>query len=212
MSWQEILKSKYTLKKMSPNTLKVYALLENTTKPSLEKAVESLIDSNTMSIKIMLKMLTLLKQDMLAPPHPAYFKESPISLDDIHSGKGVVKNLEKYIKRIDLIVKIIPLYSDTSYGIVNLLMDNKLGEYLVGKISYDSKAFIRSKKTKLSFSKKLPNDEGIKKRLRTFKRILRTNEQIIQPMVEALKDTPDILGYKIDKDTTIILPLTMNII
>ena len=79
-------------------------------------------------------------------------------------------------------------------------------QYLNGEISFDDKAFQHQKE--LVETKKKVNERGIGERMQNFSSLLKDNKSARQKLLNAEAfSKPEVVGYKIEKGTIIVLPV-----
>jgi len=141
-----------------------------------------------------------------------YFDEEPFNIKNVYENRNKLSPFINKINEIKLILKSIgkdgkiiednkiikKLYEDEEY--------DKMVQYLNGEISFDRFKFKNQKE--LVQTKKQVNEGGIEKRLKNFSSLLKDNKSARQKLLntEAFSK-PEVVGYKIKKGTSIILPI-----
>lgn len=219
MSWQNILKAPRK-KQLSDDMRKVARALLSLSDDKLEEGVLDFIEKSDMSISKIKESVSRLGDRLREGydrnyrniPRGDYFDEEPFNIKNVYKNRNKLSPFINKINEIKLILKSIgkdgeiredkkiikKLYEDEEY--------DKMVQYLNGEISFSDKAFQNQKE--LVETKKKVNEGGIEKRLKNFYSLLKNNKSARQKLLntEAFSK-PEVVGYKIKKGTSIILPI-----
>jgi hypothetical protein len=219
MSWQNILKAPRK-KQLSDDMRKVARALLSLSDDKLEEGVVDFVNKKNMSIPKILEAVTRLDRrlregydrDYRNIPRGDYFNEEPFNIKNVYENKSKLSPFMNKLSKIETIIKSIDkegniienskiikkLYEDEEY--------DKMVQYLNGEISFDRLKFQHQKE--LVETKKEVNESGIEKRLKNFSSLLKNNKSARQKLLNAEAfSKPEVVGYKIEKGTIIVLPV-----
>ena len=219
MSWQNILKAPRK-KQLSDDMRKVARALLSLSDDKLEEGVVDFVNKKTMSVPKILEAVTRLNRrlregydrDYRNIPRGDYFNEEPFNIKNVYENKSKLSPFMNKLFKIETIIKNIDkegniredkkiikkLYEDEEY--------DKMVQYLNGEISFDKNKFRDNKE--LIETKKQVNEGGIEMRLKNFSSLLKNNKSARQKLLNAEAfSKPEVVGYKIEKGTTIVLPV-----
>lgn len=172
MSWQSVLKAPRPSKNMTEGVKKIYVLLTTDDKKKLTASLEKYMkETGDEQFK---RLAGVLRKKLKYVAFPSFFRDPPISIDNIHEGKDMfrpkgkdgkqpsVKQLredpyykspqmvhtEKYINRLDILLEI---YEKNFYKTKPMLRELiKKGEfddvlkYMKGEVDFDAIEYIKS--------------------------------------------------------------------
>lgn len=219
MSWQNILKAPRK-KQLSDDMRKVARALLSLSDDKLEEGVVDFVNKKTMSVPKILEAVTRLGDRLREGydrnyrniPRGDYFNEEPFNIKNVYENKNKLSPFINKINEIKLILKSIgkdgeirenkkiikKLYEDEEY--------DKMIQYLNGEISFDRLKFQNQKE--LVETKKEVGESGVSQRLDNFSSLLKDNKSARQKLLNAEAfSKPEVVGYKIEKGTIIVLPV-----
>lgn len=211
MSWQDILKAPRK-KQLSDDMRKVARALLSLSDDKLEEGVMDFVKKTNMKRSKILETLSRISGHLRSAPTETYFDEEPFNVKHAYKDRRKLSTFIDKINEITMIINTIDkegnirennkiikkLYEDEEY--------DKMVQYLNGEISFSDKAFQNQKE--LVETKKKVNEGGIEKRLKNFSSLLKNNKSARQKLLntEAFSK-PEVVGYKIEKGTIIVLPV-----
>ena len=219
MSWQDILKAPRK-KQLSDDMRNVARALLSLSDDKLEEGVVDFVNKKTMSVPKILEAVTRLGDRLREGydrnyrniPRGDYFNEEPFNIKNVYENKSKLSPFMNKLSKIETIIKSIDkegnitennkiikkLYEDEEY--------DKMVQYLNGEISFSDKAFQNQKE--LVETKKEVGESGVSQRLDNFSSLLKDNKSARQKLLNAEAfSKPEVVGYKIEKGTIIVLPV-----
>ena len=211
MSWQNILKAPRK-KQLTDDMREVARALLSLSDDKLEEGVVNFVKKTNMKRSKILETLSRISGHLRSAPTETYFDEEPFNVKHAYKDRRKLSTFIDKINEITMIINMIgkdgeirednkiikKLYEDEEY--------DKMVQYLNGEISFDKNKFRDNKE--LVETKKEVNEYGIGSRMQNFSSLLKNNKSARQKLLntEAFSK-PEVVGYNIEKDTGIILPV-----
>lgn len=211
MSWQNILKAPRK-KQLTDDMREVAKGLLSLSDDKLEEGVVDFVKKTNMKRSKILETLSRISGHLRSAPTETYFDEEPFNVKHAYKDRRKLSTFIDKINEITMIINTIDkegnirennkiikkLYEDEEY--------DKMVQYLNGEISFDENKFRDNKE--LVETKKKVNEGGIEKRLKNFSSLLKNNKSARQKLLNAEAfSKPEVVGYKIEKGTIIVLPV-----
>lgn len=211
MSWQNILKAPRK-KQLSDDMRKVARALLSLSDDKLQEGVVDFVKETNMKRSKILETLSRISGHLRSAPTETYFDEEPFNVKHAYKDRRKLSTFIDKINEITMIINTIDkegnirenrkiikkLYEDEEY--------DKMVQYLNGEISFDENKFRDNKE--LVQTKKEVNERGIGGRLQNFSSLLKNNKSARQKLLNAEAfSKPEVVGYKIEKGTIIVLPV-----
>ena len=211
MSWQDILKAPRK-KQLTDDMREVSRALLSLSDDKLEQGVVDFVKETNMKRSKILETLSRISGHLRSAPTETYFDEEPFNVKHAYKDRRKLSTFIDKINEITMIINTIDkegnirenrkiikkLYEDEEY--------DKMVQYLNGEISFDDKAFQHQKE--LVETKKKVNERGIGERMQNFSSLLKDNKSARQKLLNAEAfSKPEVVGYKIEKGTIIVLPV-----
>jgi hypothetical protein len=211
MSWQDILKAPRK-KQLSDDMRKVARALLTLSDDKLEEGVVDFVKETNMKRSKILETLSRISGHLRSAPTETYFDEEPFNVKHAYKDRRKLSTFIDKINEITMIINTIDkegnirenrkiikkLYEDEEY--------DKMVQYINGEISFDENKFRDNKE--LVETKKQVNEGGIEMRLKNFSSLLKNNKSARQKLLNAEAfSKPEVVGYKIEKGTIIVLPV-----